>query len=157
LLVTIAPIIWFPTSGYFVSPDQAIAAFIGLRFLAAGFHVSTTGFFWFVPETRRMFFEQSKYFVILPFILIGSLTLLFQFLPQSISNLTLSVFFVWQLWHYQMQNVGLLSFFSVRGQKLEQEKALLKLGAVAGILGFFKFAPIDIYGKLIAFSVGQFL
>lgn len=157
LLVTIAPIIWFPTSGYFVSSDQAIAAFIGLRFLAAGFHVSTTGFFWFVPETRRMFLDQSKYFVIIPIFLIGTLTLSFQFLPNSISSLILAVYFVWQLWHYQMQNIGLLSFFSVGGQKLDKEKVLLKLGALAGILGFFKFAPIDIYGKYLAFSIGQFL
>jgi hypothetical protein len=86
-------------------------------------------------------------YLIVPALLIAASAALFQFTSSSIRPWLLAAFFCWQLWHYQKQNVGLLSFVAAGtdgGPLSAWERRTLMLAAIAGILGFFSLAKIGL-------------
>jgi hypothetical protein len=82
-----------------------------------------------------------------PALLIVGCALLFQFGDKALRSWTLAAFFAWQIWHYQKQNVGVLSFIAAgtgSGPLSVWERRTLIAAAVAGILGFFSLARIGL-------------
>lgn len=84
--------------------------FIALFYLGSHFHVATTGWFFTDPEIRAHFRNHPVRYLFAPAILIcGAVAISF----NSTAFVFLFLIFTgWQFWHYQKQNVGLLSFIA---------------------------------------------
>ena len=132
-----------------LAPDSesALRLLVTLNFLGANFHVATTGWFYADPQMRGHFRAQPRRYLIVPALLIVASALAFEFVPAPLRGWLLLGFLSWQLWHYQKQNVGLLSFVAAgtaSGPLSLWERRTLMLSAVAGILGFFSLNPIGL-------------
>ncbi len=131
-----------------------------LAFVATGFHVALTPFFYFEPEFSDLRRSHPVRFVWVPLALCaGTAVLLLAFHP--LLPWVLLFYFIWQLYHYQRQNVGVLAFVASSlkvGRSTRLEHVAIELGAYAGILGFLSLdgvplRPIgDVSGTL--YSVG---
>ncbi len=142
-LVTLLPFIGVPWAEH-VAPksDASLQTMVLLSFIfiASNFHVAATGWFYTDPKLRPHIRARPVRFVVAPVLLIAGSALLFQFASQAQRAYLLAAFLCWQLWHYQKQNVGLLSFVAAgtqTGPLSVWERRTLMLAAVAGILGFF--------------------
>jgi hypothetical protein len=100
-------------------------------------------------------------FVIVPLSIITASALAFQFLDRTISGYLLGAYVMWQLWHYQKQNLGLLGFVSAGtdGAPLSKwERRTLAVAAIPGMLGFLHFFDIGLPERapeiLLAYRVG---
>lgn len=132
-----------------VIPDtgSALNIVVALTFVGANFHVAATA--WFYTDTSMSVHFRAnpwRYFIA-PCLLIAGSALLFQFAPRVVRSWALGVFFCWQLWHYQKQNVGLLSFIGAGTDGVSVsawERRTLALAAVAGIAGFFSLYSIGL-------------
>lgn len=118
--------------------EQAIVAF---QFVAGYCHVGLTPFFYTDTNLKDFFQKNSTIYFWLPLAIIIATGLLFAFFPTSVIQNFLVLYFIWQTWHYQRQNFGILSFVSnltKSGRVTTTERQLLNFGVVAGILGLFK-------------------
>lgn len=139
--MTLLPFIAVPFTRH-VIPDTATAlnVFLILNFFGSNFHVAATGWFYTDPSMRAHFRSKPMRYLIVPALLVAGSAALFQMASQSQRGCLLVVFFCWQLWHYQKQNVGLLSFIAAGtdGSPLSVwERRTLMVAAVAGMLGCF--------------------
>ena len=146
-IATVLPILIAPYTQHVMSDEySALRVIVVLNFVGANFHVASTGWFYIDPEMRSHFRAHPlRYFVAPALLIIGSAAA-FQLVPSARGYL-LAVFFSWQLWHYQKQNVGLLSFVAagtVSGPSSIWERRTLMTAAVAGILGFFSLNKIGL-------------
>ena len=127
--------------------DSALGALIVLNFLGNNFHVAASSWFFTDKEMRAHFRQHPRRYIIVPLLLIVGCALLFQFADKPLRSWTLAAFFSWQLWHFQKQNVGVLSFIAAgtgSGPLSVWERRTLAAAAVAGILGFFSLAKIGL-------------
>src|SRR5262245_7673067 len=140
-LASLLPFVALPLAQH-VIPDTAPALFIVtvLNFLGANFHIASTAWFYTDPEMRSFFRAHPLRYAVVPVALVVGCASAFWFLDRSVSVYLLIPFFSWQLWHYQKQNVGLLSFV-VAGTGASPlsvwERRTLTLAAVGGMLGLF--------------------
>jgi hypothetical protein len=146
--VTVLPIVFVPFSQHVLSNgDSALGVLIVLSFIGNNFHVAASSWFFTDREMRAHFREHPKRYFIVPALLIAGCTLLFQFADKPLRGWTLAGFFAWQLWHYQKQNVGVLSFIAAgtgSGPLSAWERRTLATAAFAGILGFFNLNKIGL-------------
>ena len=125
-----------------VIPDTmtAIYLFAAINFIGASFHVAATG--WFYTDRTMLGFFASRplrYFVVPCLLVLGSAAVM-QFVEPAITDYLIAVFVAWQLWHYQKQNVGLLSFVAAGSDGVSVspwERRTLGLAAIAGIAGYY--------------------
>jgi hypothetical protein len=134
-----------------LAPDSesALQLLVALNFIGANFHVATTGWFYADPQMRGHFRAHPRRYLVVPALLIVASALAFEFVPAPMRGWLLLGFLSWQLWHYQKQNVGLLSFVAAgtgSGPLSVWERRTLMLSAVAGVLGFFSLNPIGLPG-----------
>jgi hypothetical protein len=146
--VTVLPILFVPFAQHVViGSDSALGAMIVLSFIGNNFHVAASSWFFTDREMRGHFRQHPRRYFIVPALLIVGCALLFQFADKPLRSWTLAAFFAWQLWHYQKQNVGVLSFVAAgtgSGPLSVWERRTLAAAAVAGILGFFSLAQIGL-------------
>lgn len=109
-----------------------------LAFLATGFHVALTPFFYFEPELRDLRRAHPVRFVWAPLALCASTAAVVVAFDTSLPWVLL-FYFIWQLYHYQRQNVGVLSFVSSAlkvSRPTRLEHVAVEIAAYAGIVGF---------------------
>lgn len=153
---TLLPLAIVPWAHH-LAPDSesALRLLIILNFIGANFHVATTGWFYADAEMRPHFHAHPWRYFVIPAALIAGSALAFEFVPASLRGWLLLGFLSWQLWHYQKQNVGLLSFVAAgtgSGPLSVWERRTVMLSAVAGILGFFSLNPVGLPGWSEAFA-----
>ena len=144
-IATLLPMIAVPYAQYVIpGTGTALALIALLNFLGANFHVAATGWFYADPTMRPHFTARPLRYFVVPVLLTVGAAAAFQLVSPSKHGYLLVPFFCWQLWHYQKQNIGVLSFIAAGTDRTPLsvwERRCLTLGAVAGILGFFKLSP----------------
>jgi len=91
------------------SPGAALG---GLLFLGSSVHVASTGWFWTVPEVRRHLRAHPGRYAAVPLALVAGTALLAALVPARPFSLVLLLFFGWQFFHFQKQNLGLSALAS---------------------------------------------
>lgn len=145
-LASLLPFAIVPLSAH-VIPEGSSALYVysAIGFIGANFHVAMTGWFYTDPEMRALFRSHRVRYSIIPCFLVLGSAAAFYFLGRTSGPYLVAMFACWQLWHYQKQNVGLLSFIAAGtdGVPLSKwERHTLGLSALVGILGFFSIAEV---------------
>jgi hypothetical protein len=147
-LATVLPILVMPlTQHVMTDTDTALSIVVMLSFVGNNFHVAASSWFFTDPEMRTHFRAHPLRYFVAPVLLIAACALVFQFGDKPVRGWLLAGFFSWQLWHYQKQNVGVLSFIAAgtgSGPLSVWERRTLAAAAVAGILGFFSLNKIGL-------------
>ncbi len=138
---TLLPFVLAPfAAGLIPRTDSAFLLFATIGFVGANGHVAATGWFLTDARMRSHFRARPLRYIVVPSLLIAASALAYQLL-DGLTLLSVSVTFLcWQMWHYQKQNFGLLSFIAAGTDGLSLspwERRTLTLSALAGILGFF--------------------
>lgn len=138
---TLFPFVLAPlVAGLVPRTDSAFLLFSTIAFVGANGHVAATGWFLTDAQMRSHFRARPLRYIVVPCFLIAASAVAYQLL-DGLTLLSLSVTFLcWQMWHYQKQNFGLLSFIAAGTDGLSLstwERRTLTLSALAGILGFF--------------------
>jgi hypothetical protein len=140
-LATLFPFAIAPLVVHVVPSDSSvIGAYAILGFLGANFHVASTGWFYTDREMRSHFRAKPVRYIVIPGIIVLANVVAFYFFDSTVRIYIVFAFICWLLWHYQKQNVGLLSFIAAgtdRAPLSVWERRTLILSAIAGILGAF--------------------
>jgi hypothetical protein len=140
-LASLLPFLAFPFARYVIAgTDAALNIVVVMTFIGANFHVAATAWFYSDRSMYTHFRAHPLRYLILPCLLIAGGAATFQFAPAGTRGYLLVAFFCWQLWHYQKQNLGLLSFIAAGTDGVPVsawERRTLGLSALAGIAGFF--------------------
>jgi hypothetical protein len=88
------------------------AALGGLLFLGSSVHVASTGWFYTVPEVRRHLRAHPGRYAAAPLALLAGTSVLAALVPARPFVWVLLVFFGWQFFHFQKQNLGLSALAS---------------------------------------------
>jgi hypothetical protein len=146
-VASLLPIIFIPATYHVVSIRAAFYVVAGINILGATFHVAATGWFFTDPAMRAYFRSKPGRYFVMPSLVIAASALAFQFLDRGITSYLVGAYLLWQLWHYQKQNFGLLSFISAGTDKVplsKWERRTLTVAALPGMLGFFRFFGIGL-------------
>lgn len=144
--VTVLPFVFVPVVAHSV-PDGNPALYVYgfLIFISTNFHVASTGWFLTDREMRAHLTAHPVRYAIAPAAVIATCVACFQLIGPPVSDGIVLVFIGWLLWHYQKQNLGLLSFVAAGtdGAPLSVwERRALTLTAVAGIAGVFSVTQV---------------
>jgi hypothetical protein len=155
-LASVLPFVAVPFAQH-VIPKTTSALFIiaMLNFFGANFHVASTSWFYTDPEMRPHFRLHALRYLMIPCLLAIGSAAVFYFLDSASCLYLLIPFSCWQLWHYQKQNSGLLSFIAAGtdGVPLSLwERRTLALSALTGILGFFHLFDIGLPNLSLEFT-----
>lgn len=144
LLISVASFLPFaitPLATAVVPQDAGLLyLYLFLGFLGANFHVAASGWFYTDAAMRDHFRVHPLRYIVIPLVLIVGGAVTFQIVGRTVAEYVVAGFLGWQIWHYQKQNVGVLSFIAAGTGKVPLsiwERRTLALSAVAGILGFF--------------------
>ena len=135
--------------------DAAPNILTALVFIGANFHVAATSWFYTDKPMWDFFRANPTRYLVVPGALIVGSAALFYFVEPAWRGYLLIGFFCWQLWHYQKQNLGLLSFVAAGSDRVPLsvwERRTLALSAIAGILGFFKLYSVGLPGLSAQFA-----
>jgi hypothetical protein len=117
--------------------DAPATALTWLLFLGSSTHVAATGYLFTVPAVRRHVAANRRRYVFVPAGLIVLAALLAELLGPSQLEWLLLLFFCWQFFHFQKQNLGMValaaSALALRSPSPAERWPLL-LAAWAGIL-----------------------
>jgi len=156
-LASLLPFLALPFVQHVIAgTDTAMTIVVALTFVGANFHVASTGWFYSDRSMYAHFRANSRRYLLLPGVLIAGGAAVFQFVPSGTRGYLLAAFFCWQLWHYQKQNLGLLSFVAAGTDGVPVsvwERRTLALSALAGIAGFFSLQYIGLPEHSPAFQV----
>jgi hypothetical protein len=140
LLVTLLPFAVAPLVTHTTLGGEVPAyVYLTMFFFGANFHVALTGWFYTDPEMRTHFRSRPLRYYVIPALLVAGTAAVFGFGGQTVAKYLLVPVGAWQIWHYQKQNVGLLSFVAAGtgdAPLSRWERHTLALAAIAGILGF---------------------
>jgi hypothetical protein len=128
-------------------PGKQLQILGALTFVGANFHVAASAWFYTDRSLYSHFRANKTRYLVIPAILIATSAAYFQFAPPLLRGVALAGFFSWQLWHYQKQNVGLLSFVAAGTDGVAVsvwERRTLMVAAVAGIAGYFSLNAIGL-------------
>lgn len=129
------------------STMPALYLFAVLNLLGGPFHVAATGWFYTDRTMLAYFLSRPVRYLVVPCVLVAGSAAVFQFIDRTWGNYLVAAYFAWQLWHYQKQNVGLLSFIAAGTDKVSisaWERRTLAVAAIAGILGFFRIFDVGL-------------
>jgi hypothetical protein len=139
--VTVLPFLFVPVVAHAVpSGNPALYVYGFIIFISANFHVASTGWFLTDREMRTHLAAHPVRYAIAPAVVIAACVAGFGLIGSPVSDGIVLVFVGWLLWHYQKQNLGLLSFVAAGtdGVPLSVwERRAFALTAVAGIAGVF--------------------
>jgi hypothetical protein len=140
-LATLMPFAAAPLVAHVIPSDSpAIGAYAILSFLGANFHVALTGWFYTDREMRAHFRAKPVRYIVAPCIVVSANVVAFCFFDAAVGPYIVFIFICWLLWHYQKQNVGLLSFIAAGTDRVPLsvwERRTLAVSAISGILGSF--------------------
>jgi len=144
--VTVLPFVLVPVVAHAVPEGHpALYAYGVILFLSTNFHVASTGWFITDPEMRGHLKAHPVRYIAAPVAVVAASVAGFQWLGPVVADTIVMVFVGWLLWHYQKQNLGLLSFVAAGtdGVPLSPwERRTLALTGIAGIAGVFSAAQI---------------
>jgi hypothetical protein len=128
----------------FLPPEGRVALFAIAVFLDTGHSLSPIALAWSTPAFRRMMLDDPVKYVALPAFVIAICTGIG--FDRSIGDLTLfwamaAVYFWWNLWHFGMQNFGILQLWDRTNRR---RNLALGLGGVAlgmGLPAFLSLGP----------------
>ena len=150
-LATLLPFALAPLMGHVVPANSpAIGVYAVITFVASNFHVALTGWFYTDHDMRGHFRSKPVRYLIVPGAIVAINVIAFCFLNSAIRLSIVFIFICWLLWHYQKQNVGLLSFIAAGTDRVPLsvwERRTLALSAIAGISGGFsviQFGPTNL-------------
>lgn len=139
--VTVLPFVFVPMVAHAVPEGSPTLYVYGIiLFLSTNFHVASTGWFFTDRQMRGHLGSHPVRYAVAPLAVIAACAAGFQWLGPLVADGIAMVFVGWLLWHYQKQNLGLLSFVAAGsdGAPLSVwERRTLTLTAVAGIAGVF--------------------
>jgi hypothetical protein len=140
VLASLAPMAMFPLFGN-ASPNGTAPyyAMYALVALSSNFHVGATAWFFTDREMRSHFAAHPVRYIVAPILAITATTILFVIGNEQATNLVMAIFWAWLLWHYQKQNIGILSFICSGTDRVPLsvwERRTLNLAAIAGIVWF---------------------
>jgi len=148
MLASILPFVALPFAQHTLSDKAAgLEIVAALTFVGANFHVAASAWFYTDRSLYPHFRARPMRYLLVPVLLIVAAAAVFQFGSPLLRGCLLVPFFGWQLWHYQKQNVGLLSFIAAGTDGLPVsawERRTLALSAAAGIAGFFNLYSIGL-------------
>jgi hypothetical protein len=117
---------------------KPVAALSWLLFVGASVHVAATAWFYTVPEVRAHMSEHRGRYAVAPAALIVVLAAVVPLLPDRGLSALLLVFFAWQFWHFQKQNLGVAALAAsadgAAALSKNERRALMWVG-VGGIVG----------------------
>lgn len=158
---TLVPYAVMPLSAHFGQNVYGLLlASTLLNFLGGHVHVSTTAFFYTDPAMREHFRTHKVRYVYVPIALILGVGFLYMITPEPYNRYILLYHFMWQTWHYQRQNFGILAFVSSATDRVPVsrfEKLALDLAAVAGMLALIKINALNAQTILAPFTDAIFL
>ena len=129
--------------------------FVVLSFLGGNFHVATTGWFFADPEMRGHFWRNRDRYIRLPVLLVAFTTLCG--LIPALFPYILAGYYSWQLWHYQKQNMGLLSFIAAGTSKVPlsvwERRTLMAAWLPAGITPLKLLLPDPLYHQVLTLGL----
>lgn len=138
VLSSLLPMILLPAVGS--GPPTGTLPFyslLALQIVSANFHVGATGWFFTDREMRQHFRDRPVRYIFAPILTIAGNTAAFAWGGEGVTNYVTVGFFAWLLWHYQKQNVGILSFVCAGTKQSAPsvwERRTLMLAAIAGII-----------------------
>ncbi len=139
---TLLPYAVMPLAVYFGGDvSSLLLASTLLNFLGGNAHVAATTFFYSDPAMRAHFREHKTRYVYAPTALIVGTGAAYMLVPEPYNRYILLYFFMWQTYHYQKQNYGILSFFAAATDRVpvsKLERLALELAAVAGMLALIR-------------------
>ncbi len=139
--VTVLPFAVVPVVAHAVPDGSPVLYVYGfLIFISTNFHVASTGWFLTDREMRVHLAAHPVRYAIAPAAVIAACVAGFQLIGGAAGDGIVLVFVGWLLWHYQKQNLGLLSFVAAGTDGVPLsiwERRVLSLTAVAGIAGVF--------------------
>lgn len=141
-LTTLLPYAVMPMAVYFGRDvNSLLLASTLLNFLGGNAHVAATTFFYSDPTMREHFREHKMRYVYAPTALILGTGVAYMLVPEPYNRYILLYFFMWQTYHYQRQNYGILSFFAAATDRIpvsKPERLALELAAIAGMLALIR-------------------
>lgn len=139
--VTVLPFLLVPVVARMVPDGSPVLYVYGLiLFLSTNFHVASTGWFFTDREMRGHLAAHPVRYAVAPLGVIAACVVGFQWLGPVVADGIAMVFIGWLLWHYQKQNLGLLSFVAAGSDGVPLspwERRTLMLTGVAGVAGVF--------------------
>lgn len=145
---SLLPIVFIPVARH-VFPD-AKAAIYGIalfNLLGAQFHVAATGWFFTDPQIRGFFRQKPGRYLIAPAAIVVGSSVVFGVVGATTRSYLIVAYLIWQLWHYQKQNFGLLSFVAAGTDRVSLtrwERRTLALAFLPGALGFLHFFEVGL-------------
>ena len=145
-IATVLPFIVAPlTEQVIPKGTPGFLLFALINFLGTNVHVATTGWFYTDPAMRTHFRAHPARYIIGPLLLVSTTSVAFVMLDLTSLTYFLVAYTSWLLWHYQKQNVGLLSFIAAGTHSPPLslwERRTLMLASLPGILGVFSVTTI---------------
>jgi hypothetical protein len=165
VVTTLVPYAVMPLSVHFgQNVNELLLASTLLNFLGGHVHVSTTAFFYSDPGMREHFRAHKVRYVYAPIALILGVGFLYMITPEPYNRYILLYHFMWQTWHYQRQNFGILAFVSSATASVSGrvpvsrfEKLALDLAAVAGMLALITINALNAETILAPFTDAIYL
>ena len=160
-VVTLVPIFYMPLAASVTTDVRSLVLLTGVfTFLGGQAHVGATYYFFADKTVREFFLAQKTRYIIVPSVLVFGTGILFAINIPALSSFALLFYFIWQTFHYQRQNYGILSFISSakkEGRPADWETIAIDLAAIAGILGMIHLMRLLDGTFLEAFSEFVFL
>ncbi len=144
--VSVLPFVFVPVVAHAVPDGNPTLYVYGfLIFISTNFHVASTGWFLTDREMRAHLAAHPVRYAIAPAAVIAGCVAGFQLIGPPVSDIVVLVFVGWLLWHYQKQNLGLLSFVAAGTDGVPVsvwERRALALTATSGIAGVFSVTQV---------------
>ena len=138
-VVTLVPIVYMPLAASVTTDVRSLVLLTGVfTFLGGQAHVGATYYFFADKTVREFFLVQKTRHIVVPSVLVFGTGILFAINISALSAFALLFYFIWQTFHYQRQNYGILAFISSankEGKPADWETIAIDLAAIAGILG----------------------
>jgi hypothetical protein len=128
LAITLAP----------AAGERPVAALTWLLFVGSSVHVASTAWFYFLPEVRSHMARHRARYLWWPLTLVCGLAAITPMLSASALTSVLLVFFAWQFFHFQKQNLGVAALAARctgAAALTRWERAMLIASGVGGIIG----------------------
>ena len=126
------------------APSAAGGAFIGALVLATSFgHVLSTSFVYIDRGCNNLIRQNRQWFMLWPALAIAIAMISFVIGPLAFRIMYMA-YYAWQLWHFQRQNYGVISFAAQirkRGALPHTLNAMLNMGTAGGVLAILSQGP----------------
>ena len=113
-----------------------VPALVWLLFVGSSMHVASTAWFFTVRPVRAFAMSHPRRYLIAPVVLMSASAVAAAVTSPGTLRWFLLVFFAWQFFHFQKQNLGLAAIAGVSsgaGSLRERERQAITVAGIAGI------------------------